>query len=156
MSEAHQFQVRAADKAVTPIEHTIAVIVIAGFFGLVGLLAWHAVPAENKDALNISFGALAAAFGSVVAFYFSSTARSREKDQAVTQMAEAAAKAAPVVAPVPASPVVTQTATFETTTPVAQPATPAPDDPRLPRLLGESDADYAVRLAKFIKENPAP
>lgn len=62
---------------ITPTQHMVAMIVVLGFFALIGLLAWHSVPAENKEALEIVLGTLASAFGAVIAFYFTSTGGTR-------------------------------------------------------------------------------
>lgn len=57
-----------------------ATIVIA-FFGLIYLLIKIAVPADNKDILNIVVGSLIGAFSMVVSYYFGSSMGSKSKDE---------------------------------------------------------------------------
>ncbi|MBA4357964.1 MAG: hypothetical protein C0405_09600 [Desulfovibrio sp.] len=54
----------------------LAVSVTVGFFGLLGWLMKESPPAGSKDILNIMLGALGAAWGSIVAYYFGSSAGS--------------------------------------------------------------------------------
>ena len=48
----------------------VAILVIGGYFGIALILAFRSVPAENKEPLLMVVGALGAAFGAIVAFYF--------------------------------------------------------------------------------------
>jgi len=54
--------------------------VTVGFFGLLTFIMFKAPPAESKDLLNIMLGALGAAWASIVAYYFGSSAGSVRKD----------------------------------------------------------------------------
>jgi len=51
----------------------LVVIISVGFFGLMGVLAFHTVPAENKDALEAMLGILGTAFTGLVGYYFGSS-----------------------------------------------------------------------------------
>lgn len=55
---------------------TLAIGVTVGFFGLLTFIMFKAPPAESKDLLNIMLGALGAAWASIVAYYFGSSAGS--------------------------------------------------------------------------------
>lgn len=59
--------------------------VTLGFFGLLGVLAFHDVPTSNANALTIMLGALGAAFGGVIAYYFGSSRGSQDKDKMLWQ-----------------------------------------------------------------------
>jgi len=58
----------------------LALLVILGFFGVLTFMLLRAVPDEARDALMVMLGALGAAFMSVVAYYFGSSAGSARKD----------------------------------------------------------------------------
>lgn len=49
----------------------LLVIVSLGFFGLMAVLAFHQVPDQNKDVLEGMLGILGAAFGTIIAHFFS-------------------------------------------------------------------------------------
>lgn len=74
----------------------MAYLITAGFFSLLGTLAFHAVPELNQSVLQITLGALAAGFGSCVTFFFGSSASSRAKDEMLYA-------STPVVAPAKAA-----------------------------------------------------
>ena len=79
---------RAREVAVR--DHTPALLafgVTIGFFGLLGLLAFHDVPTSNQNALNLMLGALGASFGGVIAYYFGSSKGSQDKDKMLWQSA---------------------------------------------------------------------
>lgn len=65
----------------------IAVGVVAGFFGLLGLMAFRDVPAANATALNLMIGTLGASVGAVLQYYFGSSRGSQEKDKMLWQSA---------------------------------------------------------------------
>lgn len=46
----------------------------AGFFGLLGILAFHSVPDTSRDLLNIMLGALGLAWGNQVKYYYGGAA----------------------------------------------------------------------------------
>ena len=60
--------------------------VTAGFFGLLGLMAFRPIPEVNHDALMMMLGALGAAFTGVVQFFFGSSAGSQAKDATIRDM----------------------------------------------------------------------
>jgi hypothetical protein len=66
--------------------HVLAVIVTVGFFGiLVGMMGGWLKPSENQ-ALLILLGALSAAFGAVINFFYGSSAGSQSKDAMLARM----------------------------------------------------------------------
>ena len=62
---------------------TLAIGVTVGFFGLLTFIMFKAPPAESKDLLNIMLGALGAAWASIVAYYFGSSAGSAKMKEIV-------------------------------------------------------------------------
>ena len=67
--------------------HTIAIqaalagIVTLGFFGVLALLVFAKIDAGIKDPLLILLGALSAAFGALMNYYFGSSSGSAKKDE---------------------------------------------------------------------------
>jgi hypothetical protein len=61
----------------------LALLVTAGFFGMLATMAFQDLPAANKDMLNVMLGSLGAAWVAVVSYYFGSSAGSRAKDEAL-------------------------------------------------------------------------
>jgi hypothetical protein len=59
---------------------TLALIVVVGFFGLLGGMMSGYLKPQNNEALLLLLGSLAAAFGAVMQFYFGSSASSQSKD----------------------------------------------------------------------------
>lgn len=53
--------------------------VTIGFFGLLGLTAFHKMPPENASVVNIMIGSLGAAWLAVMNYYFGSSAGSAQK-----------------------------------------------------------------------------
>lgn len=49
---------------------TLATLMLAGFFALLGLLAFREIPTTNRDVYNILLGALAGSVGTIMSFYF--------------------------------------------------------------------------------------
>lgn len=70
---ARKRQIALKDKAPA----VIAGVVIIGYFGLIAILAFYDI--KNVDVLTLLLGALSTAFGSIVAYYFGSSAGSKEK-----------------------------------------------------------------------------
>lgn len=48
----------------------IAIIAMGGFFGTLALLLFRAIPAENRDAVQILLGAMGGYVAAVVQYYF--------------------------------------------------------------------------------------
>lgn len=64
----------------------LAVIVVAGFFALLFILAYTNIPKENKDLLNMLLGAWLTAFANVIGYYFGSSKGSTDKDKTINDM----------------------------------------------------------------------
>lgn len=62
-------------------QYGLAAFVVGGFFFVLGALIMYAVPADNKDALNIALGALVAGFSAVLGYFFGSSKGSSEKNE---------------------------------------------------------------------------
>lgn len=58
----------------------MAILVTAGFFGLLAFMLCNPVPISNKDVLNNVIGSLGTAWVMVMAFYFGSSSGSQNKD----------------------------------------------------------------------------
>jgi hypothetical protein len=65
----------------------LAIVITAGFFGLLLLLAFHDVPAPSRDLLNIMCGSLGAGWLAVVTYYYGSSAGSAKKDDTIKALA---------------------------------------------------------------------
>lgn len=75
-----------ATKDMTP--RLLALVLFVMFFGLLGLMMFHPVPAANKDVLNILLGALGGSFATVIAYYYGSSASSDTKTAILGRVAE--------------------------------------------------------------------
>ena len=62
---------------------TLMMLLTGGFFGLIGYLASHDVPAGNRDLLNIMLGSLGTAWTGGVTYYYGSSAGAAVKDKAI-------------------------------------------------------------------------
>jgi len=60
--------------------YILAWTVVAGFFGLMGLLCFMALPTDSSGVVFMLFGALATGFGQVLQYFFGSSKGSQSKD----------------------------------------------------------------------------
>ena len=65
--------------------YIMAWILFAGFFGLLGTLMFHALPADQSGVVYMLFGALSTGFASVVAYFFGSSKSSKDKTDLLAQ-----------------------------------------------------------------------
>lgn len=63
----------------------LAVLVGLGFFAVLGAIIWRGLPEHGSEPLLVLLGALAGAFGTIVNFYFGSSAGSAEKTRLLAQ-----------------------------------------------------------------------
>jgi hypothetical protein len=64
----------------------LASLITIGFFTILGYMLTEGMPENGKDALLIMLGALGSAWTGVVAYYFGSSAGSRDKDHTIHNM----------------------------------------------------------------------
>lgn len=70
----------------------LAVSVSVGFFGVLYYIMTHNLPAENKDVVMILLGSLGTAWTGIIAYYFGSSAGSKQKTDALSAAVTAAKK----------------------------------------------------------------
>ena len=68
-------------KAKNIFQYALGALITIGFFTLLYMLLLSAVPAENKDILNIVVGALIGAFSSIVGYFYGSSLGSADKNE---------------------------------------------------------------------------
>ena len=61
--------------------YILASLIVAGFFGLLSLLLFQPLPPDSSGVIFMLFGALSAAFGAVVQFFFGSSKGSSDKTE---------------------------------------------------------------------------
>lgn len=86
----------------------LAVIIVLGFFAVIGAWMYYPPAGDNTTALatlNQLTGALTLAFGGIISYFFGSSTGSKAKDDVINQMATTAA-GAPNGAHPPTPPVV--------------------------------------------------
>ena len=68
------------------LQYVLAGLIIVCSFALVALLLFYPIPKENTETLNLATGALLAAFGAIVQFFFGSSAGSQRKTDMLTKL----------------------------------------------------------------------
>lgn len=68
--------------------YVIGGIVVVGFFSLLGIMLVRVVPAENVGPVNQLFGTLSMAFGTVIGFFFGSSAGSKRSAEILGEIAK--------------------------------------------------------------------
>ena len=61
--------------------YVLGALIVAGIFAIIGMLIFRPMPKENTDLLNLTVGALLAAFGSVVGYFYGSSKGSADKNE---------------------------------------------------------------------------
>lgn len=61
----------------------LALLVVAGFFGVIALMIYNELPPTGRDSLLVLVGALGAAFGAIIQYYFGSSAGSVDKSKTI-------------------------------------------------------------------------
>jgi hypothetical protein len=68
----------------------LGLFVTVGFFGLVGLMAFHAFPDKTRDVLMLLIGALTVGWKDVMGYYFGSSAGSDDKNEIISNLSKGA------------------------------------------------------------------
>ena len=69
------------------LQYTFAALIVTCFFGILLVLFWVEIPITNTETLNLAIGALLTAFGTVVGYFFGSSAGSQRKTDIINQRA---------------------------------------------------------------------
>ncbi len=80
---------KAADKPpVLPlsIPFVLMILVLTLLAAMLFIMAFHEIPASNKDLFNIMLGALVGAFSMGVAYFWGSSSNSRAKDETINRI----------------------------------------------------------------------
>jgi len=64
----------------------LAFIIVVGFFGIVGTLIFHEVPAGSKDVLGPLIGVIGAAVGTIVGYLWGSSSGSKAKSDTINEL----------------------------------------------------------------------
>lgn len=79
-ASARQREVTTGDH-ITP--RILAAVVVLGFFGVLTLMIFNELPPAGRDSLLVLVGALGAAFGAIVNYYFGSSSGSAAKQRQI-------------------------------------------------------------------------
>jgi len=60
--------------------YVLGVLIVAGFFTLLALLIFKAVPESNNNVLNLAIGALISGFATVIGYFYGSSSGSAAKN----------------------------------------------------------------------------
>ena len=64
----------------------LAIAIVMGFFGIVGILLFHEVPQGSKDILGPLIGVIGAAVGTIVGYHWGSSSGSARKSDLISEM----------------------------------------------------------------------
>ncbi|MGD1827321.1 Transmembrane protein [Chromobacterium violaceum] len=84
-ASAREREIKTGD--ITP--RMLAAVVVAGFFGIMALMIFQELPPNGRDSLLVLVGALGAAFGSIIQYYYGSSAGSAEKARTIDALKRA-------------------------------------------------------------------
>jgi hypothetical protein len=79
---AREMQVETRDW----IPRALAIGVTVGFFGILGIMAFHGLPMSGNEAFLLLLGSLATSFTSIISFYYGSSSGSRAKDSIISKL----------------------------------------------------------------------
>ena len=66
--------------------YILAALIVSGFFGLIGILLFHAIPEGSADATFMLFGTLSTCFAAIVSYFFGSSKGSADKTATMVSM----------------------------------------------------------------------
>jgi MFS family permease len=79
---------RTSDGRTSMAIYIIGGVVVAGFFALLATMLVRVVPQENVGSVNQLFGTLSMAFGTVIGFFFGSSAGSKRNGEILADIAK--------------------------------------------------------------------